>query len=82
VLVGFAAETADVEEAGREKLHRKGADLVVANLVGREGTGFGSDTNEAAILSASGDDVPMRAWTKRELATVVCDRMASLLPRP
>ncbi len=82
VLVGFAAETADVEEAGREKLHRKGADLVVANLVGREGTGFGSDTNEAAILSAAGDDVPMRAWTKRELATVVCDRMASLLPRP
>jgi phosphopantothenoylcysteine decarboxylase/phosphopantothenate--cysteine ligase len=82
VLVGFAAETGDVEESGRLKLRRKGADLVVANLIGREGTGFGSDTNEAAILCAAGDDVPMRAWTKRELATAVCDRVASLLPRP
>jgi phosphopantothenoylcysteine decarboxylase/phosphopantothenate--cysteine ligase len=82
VLVGFAAETGDVEESGRLKLRRKGADLVVANLIGREGTGFGSDTNEAAILCAAGDDVPMRAWTKRELATAVCDRVASLVPRP
>ena len=42
VLVGFAAETTDVEAHGRAKLARKGADLVVANEVGREGTGFGS----------------------------------------
>ena len=43
VLVGFAAETDDVEAAGRAKLERKHLDLVVANTVGREGTGFGSD---------------------------------------
>ena len=79
VLVGFAAETGDVERAGREKLRRKGADLLVANLVGRDGTGFGSDTNEAAILSATGDDVAMRTWTKRELASAMCDRLAALL---
>ena len=81
ILVGFAAETEDVERAGREKLRRKGADLLVANIVGREGTGFGSDTNEAAILSATGDDIAMRTWTKRELATALCDRLAALLPR-
>jgi phosphopantothenoylcysteine decarboxylase/phosphopantothenate--cysteine ligase len=81
ILVGFAAETDHVERAGREKLRRKGADLLVANLVGRGGTGFGSDTNEAAILSATGDDIAMRTWTKRELATALCDRLAALLPR-
>ena len=81
ILVGFAAETGNVEESGREKLHRKRLDLLVANLVGREGTGFGADTNEAAILSADGEDAPMRTWTKRDLATAVCDRLAGLLAR-
>jgi phosphopantothenoylcysteine decarboxylase/phosphopantothenate--cysteine ligase len=81
VLVGFAAETEDVESAGRRKLRSKGVDLLVANEVGREGTGFGSDTNRAAILAADGQDEPLRGWTKRELATAVCDRIAKLLVR-
>jgi phosphopantothenoylcysteine decarboxylase / phosphopantothenate---cysteine ligase len=76
VLVGFAAETHDVEAAGRDKLVRKGVDLLVANLVGEAGTGFGADTNRAAILSAAGDDEPMRTWTKAELAAAICDRIA------
>lgn len=81
ILVGFAAETHDVEATGREKLRRKGADLIVANLVGRDGTGFGSDLNEAAIVSATGDDVAMRSWTKLELASALCDRLSGLLAR-
>ncbi|MEP7060035.1 MAG: bifunctional phosphopantothenoylcysteine decarboxylase/phosphopantothenate--cysteine ligase CoaBC [Actinomycetota bacterium] len=79
ILVGFAAETSDVEAAGGAKLRRKGLDLVVANLVGREGSGFGSDTNEAAILSANGEDEPLRTWTKRDLARAVVDRVIGLL---
>lgn len=81
VLVGFAAETDDVEASGRGKLERKGVDLLVANEVGREGTGFGSETNRAAILSRFGEDVPLRDWTKRELAAAICDRLAKLLVR-
>ena len=81
VLVGFAAETRDVEPAGREKLRRKHLDLLVANEVGREGTGFGSDTNRAALLATDGQDEPVRDWTKRELATAICDRLAKLLAR-
>jgi phosphopantothenoylcysteine decarboxylase/phosphopantothenate--cysteine ligase len=81
VLVGFAAETDDVEAAGRTKLQRKRVDLLVANEVGREGTGFGADTNRAAILSRAGEDVALRAWTKRELAGAICDRLAELLAR-
>lgn len=79
VLVGFAAETQDLESAGRAKLEGKELDLIVVNEVGREGTGFGSDTDDAMILSRSGDDEPLRTWTKRELARAICDRVAKLL---
>jgi phosphopantothenoylcysteine decarboxylase/phosphopantothenate--cysteine ligase len=81
VLVGFAAETDDLEGGGRAKLDAKGLDLLVVNEVGRPGTGFGSDTNHAAILSATGEDSPLREWTKRELAAALCDRIAALLAR-
>jgi phosphopantothenoylcysteine decarboxylase / phosphopantothenate---cysteine ligase len=79
VLVGFAAETEDLEQAGRKKLGSKRLDLVVVNLVGRDGTGFGSETNEAMILAADGNDVPLRRWTKRELAAAVVERVAGLI---
>ena len=79
VLVGFAAETDEVEFEGRRKLAEKNLDLIVANEVGREGTGFGSETNRAAILAATGSDVAMRVWTKEELAAAICDRLASLV---
>jgi phosphopantothenoylcysteine decarboxylase / phosphopantothenate---cysteine ligase len=79
VLVGFAAETNDVEAAGRGKLERKHADLLVANEVGRHGTGFGADTNHAAIVSSSHDGVALQEWTKTALAEAVLDRVASRL---
>ena len=79
VLVGFAAETDDLEGAGRQKLREKHLDLIVVNRVGEPGTGFDSDTNRALMFAAHGDDVPMREWTKRELAGAICDRLASKL---
>ena len=80
VLVGFAAETSDIDAAGRSKLERKGVDLLVANEVGRAGTGFGSETNHAAIIDTSGNDVALRDWTKAELAMAVVDRIVEHLP--
>jgi phosphopantothenoylcysteine decarboxylase / phosphopantothenate---cysteine ligase len=79
VLVGFAAETGDLEAAGREKLRAKHLDLIVVNEVGRPGTGFEADTNRALILSADGRDEPLREWTKAQLAAAICDRLAALL---
>jgi phosphopantothenoylcysteine decarboxylase / phosphopantothenate---cysteine ligase len=79
ILVGFAAETDDLEPAGRRKLAQKHLDLIVVNEVGKPDTGFGSLTNRALILSASGDDEPLRTWTKPELAQAICDRLAKLL---
>jgi phosphopantothenoylcysteine decarboxylase/phosphopantothenate--cysteine ligase len=81
ILVGFAAETTDLEAEGRRKLGRKRLDLIVVNQVGRAGTGFGAETNEAMILARDGDDEPLRTWTKRELASAIGDRLAKLLTR-
>jgi phosphopantothenoylcysteine decarboxylase/phosphopantothenate--cysteine ligase len=76
ILVGFAAETSgDMIAAARDKLEAKSADAVVVNRVGREGSGFGSDTNEAAIVTGDGD-TGVRTWTKRELAAAICDLLA------
>jgi phosphopantothenoylcysteine decarboxylase / phosphopantothenate---cysteine ligase len=79
VLIGFAAETGDLEAAGRRKLQEKNLDLIVVNQVGEEGTGFGADMNRALILARDGDDEPVREWTKRELAAAICDRLAKAL---
>src|SRR5437879_8969243 len=79
LLVGFAAETGDALSEGHRKLSEKNLDLLVANRVGSPGTGFGSRTDVAAILSREDDDVSLREWTKAELATAVCDRLAHLL---
>ncbi|MDH5225171.1 MAG: bifunctional phosphopantothenoylcysteine decarboxylase/phosphopantothenate--cysteine ligase CoaBC [Actinomycetota bacterium] len=79
VLVGFAAETSDVEAAGRAKLASKGADLLIANEVGRPGTGFGGETNHAAILDADGPNTTLREWTKTELAGAIVDRIVARL---
>jgi len=78
VIVGFAAETGSLDRAPA-KLRRKGADLLVANDVAEEGSGFGSDTNRVVILAADGsrDDLPL--LTKREVADRLLDRLAAAL---
>ena len=51
-VVGFAAETQDVESYARGKLERKNLDAIVANDVSRSDVGFNSDNNEAWWISA------------------------------
>ena len=79
VLVGFAAETDLEEERGRDKLHRKGLDLIVINRVDMADAGFNVDTNRALLLGADGvrDEVPLT--TKAALAAVVWTHVERLL---
>ena len=49
-LVGFAAETQNLETNAREKLRKKGCDLVIANDVSKPGIGFDSDRNELLLV--------------------------------
>jgi phosphopantothenoylcysteine decarboxylase / phosphopantothenate---cysteine ligase len=73
VLVGFAAETADVRANASEKLRSKNADLLVANDVGAEGVGFEHDTNEVLILFADGAERHIPLTGKRAVADAVLD---------
>jgi phosphopantothenoylcysteine decarboxylase/phosphopantothenate--cysteine ligase len=52
VVVGFAAETSDVERYARDKLQRKRLDMIAANQVGRAGCGFESDDNALSVIDA------------------------------
>jgi phosphopantothenoylcysteine decarboxylase/phosphopantothenate--cysteine ligase len=72
VIVGFAAETDDVLANGREKLRRKGCDLLVVNEVGERKT-FGSEENEAVVLAADGGETPVPYGPKEALADTVWD---------
>jgi phosphopantothenoylcysteine decarboxylase/phosphopantothenate--cysteine ligase len=73
VLVGFAAETDDLLAHAREKLHAKGIDLIVANDVTIEGSGFGSDSNQAVVMDRTGRVTEWPLMPKRALADRVLD---------
>jgi phosphopantothenoylcysteine decarboxylase/phosphopantothenate--cysteine ligase len=77
VLVGFAAETEDLVANAREKLRKKGCDLVVANLVNQPGAGFGSERNRVTLVGPS-EPVDV-AGTKDEVADAILDRAVALL---
>ena len=73
VLVGFAAETNSVAENARGKLARKGADMIVANDVTREGAGFDGDTNIVTMFLRDGREIPVPKLTKFEVANQILD---------
>lgn len=79
ILVGFAAETEKLQEAGAAKLRAKNVDMIVVNKVGEEGTGFGSETNQALIVTRTGAGHALQVWTKDGLARSIFDEVASNL---
>jgi phosphopantothenoylcysteine decarboxylase / phosphopantothenate---cysteine ligase len=81
ILVAFAAETAELDEAvanGHAKLLRKRADLVVVNQVGIDKT-FGAERNAAVILSADGERTEFPESDKDDLADRIWDLVVSRL---
>ncbi|MEU5808341.1 bifunctional phosphopantothenoylcysteine decarboxylase/phosphopantothenate--cysteine ligase CoaBC [Streptomyces sp. NPDC047718] len=78
VVVGFAAETDEVLANGRAKLLRKKCDLLVVNEVGETKT-FGSEENEAVILSSDGQENAVPYGPKEALADAIWDQVARRL---
>ncbi|HUA83924.1 MAG TPA: bifunctional phosphopantothenoylcysteine decarboxylase/phosphopantothenate--cysteine ligase CoaBC [Bryobacteraceae bacterium] len=78
LLVGFAAETDHLIEEARRKLETKNCDMVVANLVSQEGSGFESDENEVVLVLRTGETIPVRRAPKREIARAILDQMTRL----
>lgn len=74
-MVGFAAETQDLEQNAREKLRKKNLDLVVANDVTLPGAGFGSDTNIVKLIYPDGTIKPLEIMDKLSLAHRILDEV-------
>lgn len=78
-LVGFAAETNDVEAYALDKLKRKHCDLIVANDVSSAGAGFNGDTNIISIIDKDGlvESLPLMSkyQAAKRLMTIVADRL-------
>ncbi|HET9450107.1 MAG TPA: bifunctional phosphopantothenoylcysteine decarboxylase/phosphopantothenate--cysteine ligase CoaBC [Aggregicoccus sp.] len=81
LLVGFAAETEKVLEHAREKLERKGLDVIVANDVTAPGAGFGVDTNRVTVLFRDGREQALEG-TKREVARAILGLLPVNVPSP
>jgi phosphopantothenoylcysteine decarboxylase/phosphopantothenate--cysteine ligase len=80
VLVGFAAETDDLEANGRRKLQSKGCDLMVANPVGGA-TGFDTELNQGMLLAADGSMQRLAPMSKAEMAGRILDEAIRLRKR-
>jgi phosphopantothenoylcysteine decarboxylase/phosphopantothenate--cysteine ligase len=78
VLVGFAAETHEMLAHAREKLERKGIDLIVANDVSQPGVGFDGSTNAVMLISREGNEaVPLQS--KSAVAARILDRIERVI---
>jgi phosphopantothenoylcysteine decarboxylase/phosphopantothenate--cysteine ligase len=72
ILVGFAAETENLQANAERKLRGKNCDLLVANLVG-DGRAFDTEDNQGLILSASGEVFEISRMSKRQMAGRIFD---------
>jgi phosphopantothenoylcysteine decarboxylase/phosphopantothenate--cysteine ligase len=73
--LGFAAETESVEQYARDKLQRKNLDMIAANKVGSEQTGFESETNELFVIWPDGQQL-LTLKDKNEIAKQLIDLLA------
>ncbi len=79
ILVGFAAETANVSEYAKKKLAEKKADLIVGNLVGVPDSGFGVETSRAVLVQKDGTTDSYEKISKEQLGYHIVDKVQEML---
>ncbi len=72
-LVGFAAETNNIEEYALDKLREKDLDMICVNDVGRKDAGFGKDTNIVTIFTRNGERIELPLMSKLDTAERILD---------
>jgi phosphopantothenoylcysteine decarboxylase/phosphopantothenate--cysteine ligase len=78
LLIGFAAETQNLQQEARRKMESKNCDMVVGNLVGSSESGFESDLNEVVLVLRTGETVALPRAPKREIADRIFDQLVKL----
>ena len=79
ILVGFAAETENLEQHAETKRVEKNLDIIVGNIVGEPSSGFGADTNKVTFFYKDGTQEPLPVMEKDAVAHILLDR---ILKRP
>ena len=79
IKVGFAAESENLLANARQKLQDKALDLIVANDISAEDTGFGTDTNKVVIVDNNGKTEELPLLLKSDVARHILDRVAALI---
>jgi len=77
--IGFAAETENLIDNARAKVDAKSLSLIVANDVTKEGSGFGTDTNQVTLINAKGEAEELPLLSKYEVGHHILDRTLELL---
>ncbi len=80
IVIGFAAETQQLDEFATSKLKAKKLDMIVGNLIGSHDAGFGADTNRVTLYFPDGGREALGTMPKEDLAHVILDRISKLLP--
>jgi len=78
LLIGFAAETENLVDFARRKLETKNCDMVVANLVSKEGIGFDANDNEVTLVLRMGENIPVARAPKAAIAHRIFDEIVKL----
>jgi phosphopantothenoylcysteine decarboxylase/phosphopantothenate--cysteine ligase len=78
ILIGFAAETSELEKNARQKVTGKNLDLLVANDVTQPGAGFGADTNIAKFVYPDGSIISLPLMDKLALAHRILDEALAI----
>lgn len=81
IMVGFAAETQNVEGYAMQKLQEKKLDFIVANDVTAEGAGFNKDTNIVTIFEANGNKSSYECLRKDVVAGIILDKVIEYLKK-
>ena len=78
ILIGFAAETQDLEKNAFKKLKEKNLDIIVGNIVGKPNSGFEADNNKAILFFKGGKKERLPVMSKNELADIILSRCINL----
>ena len=79
IVVGFAAETNDINLNAKYKLNKKNCDLMIVNDVSKNETGFGSDFNEVTIFYNDNKNEKLKKMHKANIANEIVERLISKL---
>ncbi|MBF0225614.1 MAG: bifunctional phosphopantothenoylcysteine decarboxylase/phosphopantothenate--cysteine ligase CoaBC [Desulfobacterales bacterium] len=78
ILVGFAAETENLDQYAQKKLMDKNLDMIVGNLIGASNAGFGSDSNKVTLFFSNGLKEILPEMSKDDLANIILDRIVTI----